>query len=80
MDSAKNVKWIIPFKKFGMVRVKYNARFNVKFNVIYTGKCSSDEVQCSDYKCIPTQQVCDGIKQCEAGDDEVDCCMYINRL
>ena len=21
MDSAKNVKWIIPFKKFGMVRV-----------------------------------------------------------
>ena len=22
MDSAKNVRWIIPFKKFGMVRVK----------------------------------------------------------
>ena len=22
MDRAKNVKWIIPFKKFGMVRVK----------------------------------------------------------
>ena len=23
MDSAKNVRWIIPFKKFGMVRVKF---------------------------------------------------------
>ena len=23
MDSAKKVKWIIPFKKFGMVRVKW---------------------------------------------------------
>ena len=23
MDSAKNGKWIIPVKKFGMVRVKY---------------------------------------------------------
>ena len=22
MESAKNVRWIIPFKKFGMVRVK----------------------------------------------------------
>ena len=22
MDSAKNGRWIIPFKKFGMVRVK----------------------------------------------------------
>ena len=22
MDSAKNVRWIIPFKKFGMIRVK----------------------------------------------------------
>ena len=22
MDSAKKVRWIIPFKKFGMVRVK----------------------------------------------------------
>ena len=22
MDSAKNVRWIIPLKKFGMVRVK----------------------------------------------------------
>ena len=60
--------------------ISVNVRFNVKFNVIYTGKCSSDEVQCSDYKCIPTQQVCDGIKQCEAGDDEVDCCMYKQTL
>ena len=25
MDSAKNVRWIIPFKKFGMVRVNYAA-------------------------------------------------------
>ena len=23
MDSAKNGRWIIPFKKFGMVRVNY---------------------------------------------------------
>ena len=23
MDSAKNCRWIIPFKKFGMIRVKY---------------------------------------------------------
>ena len=23
MDSAKNVRWNIPFKKFGMVRVKF---------------------------------------------------------
>ena len=23
MESAKNVRWIIPFKEFGMVRVKY---------------------------------------------------------
>ena len=22
MDSAKNVRWIIPFKKFGMIRVE----------------------------------------------------------
>ena len=24
MESAKNVRWIIPFKKFGMVRVNIN--------------------------------------------------------
>ena len=24
MDSAKNGKWIIPFKKFGMFRMKLN--------------------------------------------------------
>ena len=29
MDSAKNVRWIIPFKKFGMVRVKNVSNMNV---------------------------------------------------
>ena len=27
MDSAKNGKWIFPFKKLGMVRVKMDKRF-----------------------------------------------------
>ena len=33
MDSAKKVRWIIPFKQFGMVRVNWpnNSHFIVKF-------------------------------------------------
>ena len=27
MDSAKNIRWIISFKKFGMVRVKMTGGF-----------------------------------------------------
>ena len=33
MDNAKNVMWIIPFKKFGMVRVKLNG-FQKQHNVV----------------------------------------------
>ena len=32
MDSSNNVKWIIPFKKFGMVRVKGSVRASEHFD------------------------------------------------
>ena len=36
MDNAKNVRWLIPFKKFGMVRVEKRARRMVYYyNVNY---------------------------------------------
>ena len=31
MESAKNVMWIIPFRKFGMIRVK---GMNTKFGIL----------------------------------------------
>ena len=46
MDSAKNVRWIIPFKKFGMVRVK-TLSFNVKRNFLLF---SMDQIFSDIYK------------------------------
>ena len=42
MDSEKNVRWIIPFKKFGMIRVK--TTFNCTIGGILSGlhcKCKN---------------------------------------
>ena len=41
MESAKNVRWIIPFKKFGMIRVK---DINTKFGIL----AHHDKVQFQD--------------------------------
>ena len=35
MDSAKNVKWITPFKKFGMVKVKLLVEEDLRYPAIF---------------------------------------------
>ncbi|XP_052279790.1 atrial natriuretic peptide-converting enzyme-like [Dreissena polymorpha] len=39
----------------------------------YCGICKSGEFKCSNHKCIPANQVCDGIEQCSMGTDEMRC-------
>ena len=40
MESAKNVRWIIPFKKFGMVRVNNEAGDRYKIYIFHACKVS----------------------------------------
>ncbi|WAQ98002.1 CORIN-like protein [Mya arenaria] len=37
------------------------------------GTCVSGEFQCGDYSCVQESHVCDGIKNCPGGEDELDC-------
>ena len=39
MDSAKNVRWITPFNKFGMVRANPKKTYN-KYMTLYFGKAT----------------------------------------
>ena len=50
MGSAKNVRWIIPFKKFGMVRVN---DVSLEVNILLISNYSY-----SQYDCLITQIVC----------------------
>ena len=41
MENAKNVRWLIPFKKFGMVRV------NLKMDSVYVRKQQQIRKKCT---------------------------------
>ena len=45
MESAKNVRWIIPFKKFGMVRV--NCPTNAVVNIITVPLYAQNKSHCT---------------------------------
>ncbi|KAG8192109.1 hypothetical protein JTE90_027756 [Oedothorax gibbosus] len=55
----------------------YNSgyRFVLNFEYeIWDFECSrKNSFRCTNYSCIPENQVCDGIKQCQNGADEVGC-------
>ncbi|KAG8192106.1 hypothetical protein JTE90_027753 [Oedothorax gibbosus] len=49
--------------------------FNLEFEYeIWDFECSrKNSFRCTNYSCIPENQVCDGINQCQNGADEVGC-------
>lgn len=51
----------------------YNSKFAVTYN-IKNMECSyQDSFQCNDNFCIPQSKVCDGVKDCKNGSDEIGC-------
>ena len=42
--------------------------------------CSGDVFHCGDGDCIPSDWACDGERDCELGEDELNCSKYIYLL
>lgn len=36
-------------------------------------QCNEDEFHCAEGKCIPKSEQCNGVNDCDGGDDEVGC-------
>ena len=54
----------------------------VKGLTLYCKGCGKDQFQCDNGLCIPEEHVCDGIADCETGEDEQhNCCkLSLDRL
>ena len=49
-------------------------------NISCTAECLANETKCNNGRCLPSHQLCDGIPDCEDGEDEpFDCgtCIFI---
>lgn len=54
-----------------MLKVKFS--HNASSIAVRTDCNNGTSFLCLDRKCIPNIQVCDGVWDCDAGDDEKDC-------
>lgn len=48
------------------------------YNGLLIKGCNDDEYECEDGACIKLEQVCDGVRDCHAGDDEALNCSELN--
>lgn len=70
-----------------VVLVRFHTGLNHRYKIfVYLG-CAEDEFSCDDWSrfrrstCIPLEQRCDGVKQCEiTGRDESDCSVLSDQL
>lgn len=76
------LKALIVFKihiKRGNFPMKQMAQLKFKLTFLFFvfTECKEDEFRCNDASCIPKSSVCDTRKDCNDGEDEVNCCKYI---
>lgn len=44
------------------------------FGLFLPGSCLPSQFMCDDYRCLDEAAVCDGVKDCRMGEDELHCC------
>ncbi|XP_055932908.1 cobalamin binding intrinsic factor-like isoform X2 [Argiope bruennichi] len=69
-----------PFRAFGNVTMKhgrfngwYYSSFQLEYKVKSLQCLESNSFACDDHECIPNEKVCDGVKDCKNGADEMKC-------